>query len=238
MKVKSLLIFAFFLNQFMPGHSQTSVIGLNFGYGYSIPLADLSTRYGGHLGFSANAEYQSKGRFSYLIEWRYIFGTTVKSDVLAPFRQEDGLLIGIDGIAADLYYRMRGQSFTIGMATGLGKKRSKPLLGAAVGPVFYKTVILDDNRSYIQPTGVYEQLYDQRTTGFLLKVMPGYHFITDNELINAKLIFDIGLGFSKFNKSSPYNPIQKQSLNDVSLGMTAYWFIPLKKFGETEIKFF
>lgn len=221
------------------GNTQQSAIGVNFGYGYFLPGGDLAERYGGHLGFSFNTEYQAKNNLNYFLEWRYLFGSTVKSDVLAPLRQEDGLLIGTDGLAADVYYRMRGQHFVLGLSKAIGQKRSKAIVGGGLGWIFYKTSIRDDNRSYIQPTGLYEQLYDQRTNGPLVKVLAGYHLKTDNDLINLKILFDVGYGFSSFNKLSPYNPITKSSLKDLSAGITAYWFIPFRKYGGSEeIKYF
>ena len=85
--------------------SKLNLLTLNLGYGIDWPGGDLSDRFGQSLSFHTGLDLVRKSSFTIGVDFSYHFGDKIREDVLAPYRNENGLVMGISGVAADLFIR-------------------------------------------------------------------------------------------------------------------------------------
>lgn len=238
--MKQFFITIFCISFFVNLHSQQNILAFKSAYGVQMPYADLSQRYGSTLDVSVGMEYQKKNGLSAGISWAFLFGNNVKYDALKSFREPTGILIGVDGLASDVYYRSRGQQLGVDVSYNIGKDKSGFVFGGGIGVLTYYTAVVDDSRSFEQVLGKYQSLYNLKAIGPYVKPLLGYHYKSTSGLINGKILFETTLSMTKFSQASPYNEFlaNKSTFADHSFGIKLVWLLPLKKYGETTVKFF
>ncbi len=238
--MKHIILFLFCFAKLTNLCGQQNILAFRSTYGLQLPYADLSERYGGNLDVSVGFEYQKKNGLSLGLSWAFLFGNNVKYDALKTFREPTGILIGIDGLASDVYYRSRGQQLGMDVGYNLGKDKSGLVFGGGFGVLTYYTAVVDDSRSFEQVLGKYQPLYNLKAIGPYLKPIVGYHFKSESGLINGKILFESTLSMTKFPQASPYNEFYgtKSTFADHSFGIKLVWLLALKKSGETTVKYF
>ena len=117
----------------------------------------------------------------------FMFGNTVKQDVLSNLRTPQGFIIGNDRAPAQVFLRERG--YFIGPYVGkifrLNERRYQTGIKLSIGGGLFqhKIRIQDDTRSVTQLTGEYEKGYDRLSNGPALYTFLGYqHIAIDNRL--------------------------------------------------------
>ena len=94
-----------------PSASQENMLvyWLEFRYGFHLPVADMKDRFGSSSDIGAAIEFSGlKRKIFYGADGTFIFGSTVKEDVLADLRSFDGTIIGLGGKPGDVNLKERG----------------------------------------------------------------------------------------------------------------------------------
>lgn len=207
---------------------------LNLGYGAEWPGGDLAQRFGQSLSFHSGMEWVRKSKYSYGIDFSYFFGDKIKEDVFAPFRNENGLVLGINGVAADLFIRERGAYIGVQAAAILlpAGKHSGLELGLGAGMLYHKLHFIDDSRSVLLAEAPYSKGLDRLTRGFSLRQELAYQFHAEKKALHFHLGFYINEAFTrqirKFNFDTGL-PASDKSRLDLLYGVRLVWMLPLHK---------
>ncbi|MEN9613624.1 MAG: hypothetical protein RLZZ628_4438, partial [Bacteroidota bacterium] len=188
--------------QLMPNYYNT--IFLNVAYSAQLPAGDLANRFGLNMSTGASVEYFLTHK-NWIIgtEAYYLFGQTVKEDVLAFARTTEGAILGDIGNYAQVDLRERG--FYWGGHMGRfykTRERGNLLSGLRVtlGAGFLQHYIrIQDNQNVSIPqlSGAYRAGYDRLTNGFALNQFMGWQVLSRNKRINFHIGLELTEGFTK-----------------------------------------
>ncbi len=203
-----------------------------FGLGNS--FGDLKDRFGKHQSLGAGICYMPNKGFDFGIKLNYFFGSTVKEDVLAPYRTDFGHLIGIDGYLSDILLRERGL-FTyvyLGDLIPLGNQEImqhglKVLLG--IGYMEHKIRIQDDSRAVVQLQSDFGKGLDRLSNGLAGVTFVGYEFKSRNGKINFYTGLECAWGFTKNLRKWNYDTQSSDSnirRNDILVQYKIAWYLP------------
>ena len=156
-------------------------------YGATMPLADLSNRFG--QGFQVGAGISWLSNHLYLgMEHQLMFGNRVKEDVLSALRTQEGGIIGRDMQFASIFLRQRGHHTVLRVGYFLQSQKSKHhmgfLISAGAGFLQHKIRIVDDFDSAIQLQAPYDKGYDRLSTGVSLHQSLQFVYLSSSKLIN------------------------------------------------------
>ena len=180
-------------------YSQTvkSVNLLEFKYGIHFPSGDLGDRFGTNndIGISIQRVSLEKKVF-FGLEGIYIFGNTVKEDVLAQLRSYDGAVITLDGDAGDINLKERG--YYVGLNAGkifsTSSHKSK-LTGirAQIGAGFlqHKIRVQDNGENVVALEKKYLQGYDRLTNGPAMHLGLGYQYQSPTNNFHFHIMADL-----------------------------------------------
>ncbi|MBK8956218.1 MAG: hypothetical protein IPM34_11785 [Saprospiraceae bacterium] len=191
---------------------KTAVLFPEFHYVMGIPGADLSNRYGPHLGIGAGLNYQPKSELlNFAIRYSLIFGSDVREDVLKPFRTDfEGLLIGFDELLSEM--KLRERAWLIQAATGglipLSEKTTKRLsLKWQLGFGFFEHKIrfVDDASSLPQFNSSLVKGLDRLSNGFALIPSLGYESLSNRGKFSYYAGIESIFGFTKNQRSYHYD---------------------------------
>lgn len=175
---------------------------LNFSYGPVAPLADLADRFNSGFSIEFAADYAPKeSPWLFGVMGQYIFGNSVKEDVLSDLRLENGTLVGNQRSAADINLRMRGlfAGARVGRIIALGKnKRAGIKLAMGLGLLGHRIRIQDDVNQSLPPVeGAYSKGYDRLTAGPAIYNFVGYQQLSRNGRVNFFAGAELITGFTK-----------------------------------------
>jgi len=139
--------------------------------GVDLPAGDLSSRYGQslHAGLSLRL-FSIKQKGFLAIEGIAQYGSSVREDVLAPIRLENGVILGDDGFPAEVFLRNRGAYVGI-YANRIIKSSSKnPYAGLGVG---FGIGIWQHNIKFLDERNTAKQLTGDYAKGYLLPYFNG-----------------------------------------------------------------
>ena len=221
-------------------HSQQSegnflnagMTNISFGYGIEFPFADMADRFGKNLKFTLGAERMTKSNWIFGLEFSYMFGNTVKQDVLASLRISNGEVLGADNAYADVFTRERGLFLgaNIGKLIAFNSKsRSGLRITGAFGILAHYVRIQDEARSLPQIEGDYLKGYDRLTRGFALRQFIGYQHVTENQRVNFYIGLEFTQGFTKSVRNVNFDtglPANKEGRFDGLIGLKAAWILP------------
>lgn len=208
------------------------VIGITIGIAYDIPGGDLKERFGNNNEISVGLEYQlSPSKWVMSLEADFLFGRSVKEDVLAPLRLDNGLVLGNNGAYANIFLRQRGvylglmlEKIIAGNVNGRGFR-----LGAGVGLLNHYIRVQDDTASVPQVSGRYKKGYDRSSTGPALKERISYNFVSDSRRVNLSFGFEFTQGFTKNVRAINFDTGLSESGRrlDLIYALNLKWLIPL-----------
>jgi hypothetical protein len=183
-----------------PMPKEHNTIFLNVAYSAQLPAGDLANRFGWSMSTGASIEYFLTHK-NWIIgtEAYYLFGQTVKEDVLAFARTTEGAILGDIGNYAQVDLRERG--FYWGGHIGRFfkmRERGNLISGLRVtlGAGFLQHYIrIQDNQNVSIPqlTGVYRAGYDRLTNGLAFNQFIGWQVLSRNKRIH----FHIGLEWTE-----------------------------------------
>ncbi len=209
-------------------------VQIHFSYGFQLPLADLKSDFGNSAELNTGVDYLTSNNFIWGIEGSFIFGKSVKMDVLDPLRTAEGFIIGNDRNVAAIELRQRG--FYAGghfgklFAVHPSNPRSGIRATIGLGLLQHKIRIQDDpQRTVPQLTGDYKKGYDRLTSGLAIRPFIGYQHI--NRVSGFDFIAGITpiVGITKNRRSLNFDTGLKdnQERLDVLLGFRLAWTLSI-----------
>lgn len=201
-------------------------------YGIELPFGDLKDRFGTSFQLGLGLERITDNNLIWGADWKYLFGDNVNEDPLAPLRNIENEILGVDNNPAVVFLRERGMY--LGVVAGKLfplHKNSRSGIRATIGAgMFYHYIRLqDDTNSVPQIAGDYAKGYDRKSLGPSLKQQVFYQYLQQDKKIN----FYIGLEFLQgFTHNIRPIDFDTQMTNDVSrfdmiLGFKVGWILPI-----------
>lgn len=213
--------------------NEGGILPFTFSYGFHLPGGDLADRFGISYSVGGNADYLTKKDFLLGVQSHFIFGSKVKTDVLAGLRSDDDLMFGSDGAIAEINLRQRG----IYVGGHIGKifrlvPTQRSGIRATVGAGFFqhKIRIQDDATvvvPYLDPS--YKKGYDRLTNGLALTQFIGYQHLGKRRRINfvAGLEFTQGFTQSRRNFDFDTRSADTEKRLDLNYSFRIGWTLPL-----------
>jgi hypothetical protein len=200
-------------------------------FGAQMPAGDLTTRFGNNLAVGIGIEYAKipSGWF-FNIETNYIFGTTVKEDVLKLLKTQDGNIISDLNDYADYSLRERGlyTGLTVGKIFKLhdnGNRFGGIRLSLGGGWLYHKIRIQDNQDAISQLTGEYARGYDRFTAGIATTQFIGYQMVSRDRTINFFFGFEATEGFTKNRRGFNFDTAVRDDRQriDILYGVRLGW---------------
>jgi hypothetical protein len=215
--------------------TQYTPLSIDFNFGFQNPAGELSKRFGSNLCVGVGFERVSlpKG-WIFAINGSYLFGQTVKEDVLAGMRTSDGAIIGDIGTYSSVDLRQRG--FNVGGHFGKifkisdnGNRFRGIRATFGVGFLQHKIRIQDNDNAAAQVAPPYDAGYDRLTNGISLNQFIGYQVVSRDKKINFYAGFDFTEGFTKNRRGFNFDTRLRddKSRLDILYGFRVGWSIPL-----------
>lgn len=244
--VISVIVMGIQVSHAQEASSKTGFLAFGATYGIDFPAADLSERYGSNFHAAVSIDiWNPKLRGFWGIEGELHFGDKVKENILASATTSEGTILGSNGQVADIFLRRRGSyigiyanrnfiSFGSDKSTGLN-------IGLGLGIMQHNIRIQDDTDNAAQFKGDYLKGYDRNTRGPALKQTIGIQKAGGK---NANMNYSIGLsiteGFTKQLRSVNFDTgvVNEGSRLDVLIALEATWYLPLRRFTESEEIFY
>ena len=207
---------------------------LSFEYGGQLALADMKERFGNDFNLGSQFEIlHTRNLWLAGIKGYFIFGNTVKEDVIESLRTPEGFVIGNDGGPATIVLRERG--FFVGPYVGklFGLFPDKPHAGIKVqvgaGLLQHHVRIQDDTRTVEQLTGDYRKGYDRLANGIAGYLFAGYQHLDPNKRINFLAGFDLTYGATRSRRDFDFNLGRPEDArrNDLLVGFRIGWILPI-----------
>ena len=210
-------------------------LSINASFGVQNPLADLSKRFGSNLMVGTGLELISLPK-GWIVgaDFQYLFGQTVKEDVLSIFKTPEGALLSDIGTYANIQLRERG--VYIGMQGGRlfklfdnGNRVGGVRLTVGGGFLQHKIRIQDNANSAPQIAPPYTNGYDRLTNGFALTQFIGYQVVSRDKTVKFFIGIDFTEGFTRNRRGFNFDTRQfdNKKRSDVLYGARVGWSIPL-----------
>lgn len=194
----------------------------------------MADRFGAFPSVSGGLDYQfPNGRWMISTLYGYHFGNKVKEDVLDPIRNERGIVMGSDGLPADLFLRQRAYSgqITINYLYDFLSESDSDLslvVGVGMGYIQHWIRLQDERNTATQLNGAYEAGYDRKTAGFTTNQFVGIQYLQGNKRINFYAGFDLVQGFTSSIRPWNYDTRERPADNRIDLlhGFRLGWILP------------
>jgi hypothetical protein len=178
-------------------------LSISASFGTQMPSGDLAARFGNNLNVGIGIEYaRIPSGWIFNIESSYIFGNTVKEDVLKLLRTSDGNIISDLNTYADVDLRERGlyTGATVGKIFKLhdnGNRFGGIRFSLGAGWLYHNIRIQDNQDAVSQLAGEYARGYDRFTAGIAATQFLGYQVISRDRTVNFYIGLDATEGFTK-----------------------------------------
>ena len=206
-------------------------LSISASFGPQMPSGDLATRFGNNLSVGIGIEYTKiPSGWVFNVQSTYIFGTTVKEDVLKLLRTTDGNIINDLNAYADVSLRQRGlyTGANVGKIFKLhdnGNRFGGIRLTFGGSWLYHKIRIQDNQDAVPQLAGEYARGYDRFTAGVALNQFIGYQMVSRDRTINFYIGLEAIEGFTKnqrgFNFDTGVRDDRKRI--DILYGVKAGW---------------
>ncbi len=191
-------------------------LGLGIAYGATVPAGDLADRFGSGFAASLGAHYfVSSIKSNFGLEASFLFGGSVKEDVLEPYRLSNGAILGNNGSLASIFLRQRGltlfltfEKIIIGLS---GNERSGLSAGIGAGVMQHNIRIQVDSQNAPQFTGNYAKGYDRNTTGPAVKQSIGYTHLAKRNNFNYRIQLSVIEAFTQNRRLINFDTQQKET---------------------------
>lgn len=213
------------------------VTWLEFRYGLHYPMSDMQDRFGAFNDIGANVEVIGlRNKFFIGADGAFIFGNTVKEDVLVGLRTFDGSIMGIDGRPADVNLKARG--FYIGVNMGkiipVGKLENnltgiRTLLG--FGFLQHKIRVQDNYKSVVALRKENLKGFDRLTNGPAIHVGLGFQYQHPKNNFQFSIMGDVyGAGTqSRRDFDNPTGGYLVGKRTDILAGVTLAYIVSISR---------
>ena len=215
-----------------------SIVAVNLELGYQAAAGDLADRFGASNSFGGGIDYITKKDWIIGGDFNFIFGNTVKEDVLAPLRTENGFLVANNAFIAAVGLRMRANYMTgrVGKLFRFSKtSRSGLRVTIGGGYIQHRIRLQDDPEAPVAAlTDEYKKGYDRLTGGIAINEFIGYQYFANNRRINFFIGAEFTQGITKSRRGYNYDLEMPDTDTrfDMLMGLRAGWILPFY-FGES-----
>lgn len=217
------------------------ILALGLGLGYNIPMADMKDRYGSNMDFGLNADYITASNWIFGGQFTYFFGDNVKIDPVAPYRTQQGWVLGDNNAESILFLKQRG----LFLGGGLGKLfQLKPGSRTGIkimvqGGIFQHHIkFADEDNSVVQIRAGRHTRYDRLARGFALKETIAYKMLSADRRMNFELALDFTQGYTSDVRAYHFDTGAAGDTNrlDMMVGLRLSYYLPFYFIkGEREI---
>lgn len=218
----------------MYSQNQGDVLMPYISYAGHRPGGALKDRFGNNFSLGLGLNWLTAKRNWILgINGNFLFGNTVKTDVLANLRTEAGYIIGNNRLPADIGLRQRGWlvQVEIGKHIPFSDKHPRSGIRLSISPGILQHRIRiqkDPQQSVPQLLGDYQKGYDRLSNGLSFTEFVGYQLLSANRRMN----FFIGLEFTQaFTQNRrdfdfPTRTKDETRRTDLLYGLRVGWILP------------
>ncbi len=207
---------------------------LHITYAFQTPGGDLKDRYGYNFDVGGGLEWMTaKSNWIFGLDGGYLFGSTVKTDVLAGLRTPEGYIIGNDRAYADIQLRERGfhSTLLVGKLFSLSEVNKRSGIRATIGGGFIQHSIRiqdDPSRSVPQLSKEYKKGYDRLTNGVLLTQFIGYQYLGADRRANFFAGIECSQGFTQSRRDFNFDTRSSDTAKrlDLLFGIRVGWTLP------------
>ncbi len=202
-------------------------------FSFQQPGGDLANRFGASNAVGGGVDFLTeKNNIILGVEGNYIFGTTVKEDVLAWLRDADGAIIGNAQSQTSVVLRERG--FYLGGVVGKlfsvlpQNPRSGIRATIGVGILQHRIRLQDDNSAVQQISGNNSKGYDRLSNGIAFNGFIGYQHLAKNRRFNMTVGVELTQGFTQSRRGFNYDTqmADTQKRKDSLVGFKMAWTVP------------
>jgi len=205
-------------------------------FAYQAPGGDLADRFGNNFNVGGTFQWKTKKNWIFGIDGNFIFSDAVKeSNILEKISTSQGLVIGQDGLFADIFLYERGFMFS-GKAGKIfpviGPNPNSGLVATlGVGLLEHKIRIEDKGNKAPQVSDEYKKGYDRLTNGLSLTEFLGYINFGSRRLINFMVGIECTQAFTKNRRNFNFDTMEQDTKSrlDLLFGLRAAWIIPVYK---------
>lgn len=198
------------------------------------PGADLEARFGNNFSLGLGLDWlTAKSNWIFGLNANFLFGNTVKSDVLAGLRTDAGFIIGNSRLPADITLRQRGWLLHAEIGRHFPLNADNPRSGIRVtispGLLQHNIRIQDDPQQAVpQLLGDYKKGYDRLSNGFSLTEFIGYQLLSENRRMNFFLGLEFTQAFTQNRRDFDFVSRTKDETRrtDLLYGIRLGWIIP------------
>jgi len=203
-------------------------------YGAYAPGGDLADRFGNNFGIGIGLEWMTdQSNWIVGCSGQFLFGNTVKTDVLAQLRTDAGTIIGNSRLPADIGLRERGWlvQVTIGKHLPLAGKNPRSGIRVTLSPGLLQHNIRiqgDPQQAVPQILGNYKKGYDRLTNGLSMTEFIGYELLSSDRRANFFLGVEFTQAFTASRRDFDFDTRMKDETKRIDLlyGLKLGWIIP------------
>jgi hypothetical protein len=209
-------------------------LSINAHFGTQLPFGTLAKRFGRNLNAGTGLEYISSKKWIFGVDGSFIFGQSIKEDVLKNIRTPEGQILSDINTYATILLRERG--YYIGGYVGKlfttfdnSNRIGGIHINIGVGFLQHKIKISDENNAAPQVAPPYSEGYDRLTNGLALTQFIGYQIISRDKTINFSVGIDLTEGFTKNRRGFNFDTRMRDDTKrlDILAGLRATWSIVL-----------
>lgn len=206
---------------------------VNISFAGQLSGGDLAERFGENLNAGGSLLYMTSKKWLFGTEGYFLFGNTIKENVLANLFTSDGYIIGSSKQYTNVFTEERGWFIgaTVGKIIPITQKdkRSGLRLTLSLGVLEHKIRIDDQLGDVPQLADDYIKGYDRLTNGLALTEFIGYQHFSKNRLINYFVGFEFTQGFTQSRRSFNYDTMEADTSArlDLLYGFRVGWTLPL-----------
>jgi len=238
--MKKILIFLSITLLCQLGFSQRRIVEkatipmFSFSYGYHFPWGDMGDRFGNSSMIGGDFNIKTTNGWTYGVDFRYIFGSTVKEDdILDGIMTSNNNIINQYGEYASIIISERGYSAggSFGKVFPVFAKNpnSGIYLRGGLGLLEHKINIENQANNAPQVLDDYKKGYDRLTNGLAANLFLGYLYIGANQLSNFYIGVDVYHSWTMSRRDFDFATMKVDDTkrNDNLFGLKMGWVVPL-----------
>lgn len=203
-------------------------------YAVHTPGGDLADRFGNNFSVGLGLEWMTdQSNWIFGFSGQFLFGNTVKTDVLAQLRTDAGTIIGNSRLPADIGLRERGwiAQATIGKHLPIAGKNPRAGIRLTLSPGILQHHIRiqgDPQQAVPQLLGDYKKGYDRLSNGLSITEFIGYQLLSTDRRMNFFLGLEFTQAFTANRRDFNFDTRMKDETKRIDLlyGLKLGWIIP------------
>lgn len=210
--------------------------------GYFFTLADMAERFGNSFTLGGGLKLKNKKNWLFAGNFHFLVGGKVKEPgLLQNVKSTSGDIINQYGELVQPGIFQRGYLIELKAGKILPYLQSNANSGLTVetglGFIQHKINLFDRDNNMPQIKGEYKKGYDRLSNGWFVKQYVGFTHFASNKLMNYTLGLEGIFAFTQGRRDYWFD-VQKagnDKRNDIMIGLSAAWFIPMYKKNVEEI---